>query len=303
MRFATKAPNVKPVGYSNPLQGLQRRMAANFAEREFSDPALARTRAATGLGSLRRTMPHLRRSVRMASGGLDPVGEAYASRNPNLYNPNDFQRRIMNIQKSLAKTRNPDLLAMPFSNVGLAGGGPSPDDLMVPEENLSPGDQDMRQIVIEALAALEGQHPDPQEAITQFVETFGRAALRDLQLMAERMHAQGGDEEEDDEEEEEGEEEPEPDIDELEAAGGGLLRGPGTGQSDEIEATTPSGRPVLLSDGEYVIDAPTVAALGDGSTSAGARRLDDLRRQIRRDAYGHDRQAKPMRKGGIRIGK
>ena len=58
------------------------------------------------------------------------------------------------------------------------------------------------------------------------------------------------------------------------------------------------GKPVLLSDGEYVIDAPTVAALGDGSTEAGARRLDALRKQIRQDAYGHGQQAKPMAKGG-----
>ena len=54
---------------------------------------------------------------------------------------------------------------------------------------------------------------------------------------------------------------------------------------------------MLLSDGEYVIDAPTVAALGDGSTKAGARRLDDMRKQIRKSAYGHDKQAKPMKKG------
>jgi hypothetical protein len=84
----------------------------------------------------------------------------------------------------------------------------------------------------------------------------------------------------------------------MQQAGGGLLHGRGTGQSDEIEATTPSGHPVLLSDGEYVIDAPTVAALGDGSTKAGARRLDDLRKQIRSKSYGHNKQAKPMSKGG-----
>ena len=90
-------------------------------------------------------------------------------------------------------------------------------------------------------------------------------------------------------------------FDELAQAGGGLLHGRGTGQSDEIEGTTPSGRPVLLSDGEYVIDAPTVAALGDGSTKAGARRLDDMRKQIRKSAYGHDKQAKPMRKGGTMV--
>jgi hypothetical protein len=101
------------------------------------------------------------------------------------------------------------------------------------------------------------------------------------------------------------EEEPEPDEEEDDlapAAGGmqvgGLLRGPGTGQSDEIEASTPSGRRVLLSDGEYVIDAPTVAALGDGSTKAGARRLDAFRKAIRRQSYGHEKQAKPLSKGG-----
>jgi hypothetical protein len=83
-----------------------------------------------------------------------------------------------------------------------------------------------------------------------------------------------------------------------EQAGGGLLSGPGSGQSDEIEGVTPSGRPVLLSDGEYVIDAPTVAALGDGSTHAGARRLDDFRKKVRSQSYGHDKQAKPMKNGG-----
>jgi hypothetical protein len=82
---------------------------------------------------------------------------------------------------------------------------------------------------------------------------------------------------------------------------GGLLRGPGSGQDDQIEASTPTGRKVLLSDGEYVIDAPTVAALGDGSTDAGARRLDKFREQIRHQAYGNTQQAKPMRKGGRAI--
>jgi hypothetical protein len=50
--------------------------------------------------------------------------------------------------------------------------------------------------------------------------------------------------------------------------------GPGTGRSDEI--------PALLSDGEYVIDAETVAMLGDGSSKAGAKRLDDFRVNVRK---------------------
>jgi hypothetical protein len=52
------------------------------------------------------------------------------------------------------------------------------------------------------------------------------------------------------------------------------VQGPGTGRSDEI--------PAMLSDGEYVIDAETVALLGDGSPKAGAKRLDDFRVQIRK---------------------
>lgn len=52
------------------------------------------------------------------------------------------------------------------------------------------------------------------------------------------------------------------------------VKGPGTGQSDDI--------PAYLSDGEYVIDADTVAALGDGSNEAGAKRLDEMRKKIRK---------------------
>lgn len=53
----------------------------------------------------------------------------------------------------------------------------------------------------------------------------------------------------------------------------GPVAGPGTGRSDDIDAR--------LSDGEYVIDAETVALLGDGSTAAGAEALDRMREQIR----------------------
>lgn len=52
------------------------------------------------------------------------------------------------------------------------------------------------------------------------------------------------------------------------------VKGPGTGRSDEIDAK--------LSDGEYVMDAETVAMLGDGSSDAGAKRLDELRSNLRK---------------------
>lgn len=56
------------------------------------------------------------------------------------------------------------------------------------------------------------------------------------------------------------------------ASGGLALLGDG-GRSDMIDAR--------LSEGEYVMDAETVALLGDGSTAAGAKKLDALRKNIR----------------------
>lgn len=57
-------------------------------------------------------------------------------------------------------------------------------------------------------------------------------------------------------------------------AGGGGVNGPGSGREDKIDA--------LLSDGEYVMDAESVALLGDGSGDEGSRRLDQLRANLRR---------------------
>jgi hypothetical protein len=52
-----------------------------------------------------------------------------------------------------------------------------------------------------------------------------------------------------------------------------LAQGSGSGRADTIDAK--------LSDGEFVVDAETVALLGDGSTKEGARRLNMMREQLR----------------------
>ena len=65
----------------------------------------------------------------------------------------------------------------------------------------------------------------------------------------------------------------------VKARGGALsavarfAQGAGSGRADTIDAK--------LSDGEYVIDAETVAMLGDGSSKEGARRLEQMRQGIR----------------------
>lgn len=54
----------------------------------------------------------------------------------------------------------------------------------------------------------------------------------------------------------------------------GYVGGGTTGQGDKI--------PAMLSDGEFVVDADTVAALGDGNNAAGASALEQMRQNIRK---------------------
>jgi hypothetical protein len=60
----------------------------------------------------------------------------------------------------------------------------------------------------------------------------------------------------------------------ITGATGHHVKGAGDGQSDSI--------PAMLADGEYVFDADTVAALGNGSNDAGARILDKMRQNLRK---------------------
>ena len=53
---------------------------------------------------------------------------------------------------------------------------------------------------------------------------------------------------------------------------GYYAQGGGTGQSDDI--------PAMLHDGDFVMDADTVASLGDGSSKAGAEVLEKMRKQV-----------------------
>lgn len=54
----------------------------------------------------------------------------------------------------------------------------------------------------------------------------------------------------------------------------GLVLGETGGQEDAVNAR--------IADGEYIFDADTVAALGDGNTIAGAKKLDVMREEIRK---------------------
>jgi len=74
-------------------------------------------------------------------------------------------------------------------------------------------------------------------------------------------------------------------------AQGGTIKGAGSGQSDEI--------PAMLSSNEHVVDAATVAALGDGSSDEGHRRLEKMKALIRKQAGYKNTKSIPQKQRGI----
>lgn len=70
------------------------------------------------------------------------------------------------------------------------------------------------------------------------------------------------------------------------AADSGMINGDGDGQSDSI--------PAKLSDGEFVMSAPAVSALGNGSNNAGAKKLSGMQKNILRKHYKSGKPHKAM---------
>ena len=123
---------------------------------------------------------------------------------------------------------------------GLAEGGP-----------VAP--QQPNPIVSNAVAAIKGEHPEPQKAVAAFVQAYGQEAfarLREQVVAAESADQRGM------------------------AGIGGMINGPGTGTSDSIPGQiVQDGKPVediKVSDGEYILPKATVDAVGPEA-------LDELR--------------------------
>jgi hypothetical protein len=64
--------------------------------------------------------------------------------------------------------------------------------------------------------------------------------------------------------------------------GGRLLRGPGDGVSDSIPASIGDRQPARLADGEFVVPARIVSEIGNGSTEAGARKLNSMMDRVQK---------------------
>ena len=73
----------------------------------------------------------------------------------------------------------------------------------------------------------------------------------------------------------------------------GMVQGRGDGMSDGVPFEVvgdPDIGTAMLSPDEYVMDAHTVAALGNGSSDAGAAKLDEFRKALREKVYGKKSQ-------------
>jgi hypothetical protein len=65
---------------------------------------------------------------------------------------------------------------------------------------------------------------------------------------------------------------------------GGMIRGPGSGVDDLVQGSIDNRQKVLLSDGEFVVPARVVSALGDGSSEAGAKVLHGMLDRVKSEA-------------------
>ena len=118
----------------------------------------------------------------------------------------------------------------------------------------------------EVLAAVLGQHPNPDEVFKQYIDAYGEEGLMELLAMIEQMMP----------------------------AEGRMVEGAGDGLNDAIPAMIEGQQPAALSKDEYVIPADVVSHAGNGSSQAGGQKFDQLVSQVRKNKTGNDIQPEPM---------
>jgi len=104
--------------------------------------------------------------------------------------------------------------------------------------------------------AILGDAENADEVIETFISVFGNEAfqqLRDQVLQAQVPDAQTE----------------------------GMIEGEGGGMDDEVMGMIGNQQRVAVSPGEYIVPADVVASLGDGSSDAGADKLDTMLDDVR----------------------
>ena len=136
----------------------------------------------------------------------------------------------------------------------------------IPSVEQIPPQQELQEQVV---AAVLGQHPDPDSVIQAFIQQFGVDAflqLRDQILKQQVPNAQTE----------------------------GMIQGEGGGMDDLVMGQIGNQSAVAVSPGEYIVPADVVSMLGDGSSNNGSDKLDDMLSKVRMTKTGTKNQAKPL---------
>lgn len=145
------------------------------------------------------------------------------------------------------------------------------------EGGLAQGESMATQLTEQAISAIRGDHPEPQIAVSRYVEEFGEEAftnLRGLVIQEDQMM-------------------------DMAETDNGLLRGSDGGRDDLRRGTIDGDQDVRIASGEYIFSADDVALAGDGNTEAGARRLDLVRRNLRKKATGTEKRPDYVGEEGV----
>ena len=221
----------------------------------------------------RREAQPVERNVTFPIAGYDPgVDPEY---NYGFVNPGANQIQVQYLKDGgLARYKNPSMMGMSveLSEGGLASLAEGGD---VEEAPQMPNEKD---VIVNAVNAVKGNIPEDQAAIVlaQFVQTYGEDALEELVEDVQKGE-----------------------YDNVGGKADGMVDGGGDGMSDSVPATIDGQEDLLVSKDEYVIDAPTVAMIGNGSSDAGAAKLDNMREEVRKAATGSRIQPKKIDAEGI----
>ena len=71
----------------------------------------------------------------------------------------------------------------------------------------------------------------------------------------------------------------------------GMISGQGSGMDDMVQGMIGSDQPVAVSPGEFIVPADVVSGLGEGSSDAGAKKLDEMMDRVRMERNGTTQQA------------
>lgn len=124
------------------------------------------------------------------------------------------------------------------------------------------GGMNDKELISSAINVIQGEVIDKtqqQVILAQFVSQFGQEALKDL---IERVES--------------GE------IPNVPVEGDGMVKGAGDGMADMVPSSMGGDQDVLLSDGEFVVPADVVSGIGNGSSDAGADKLENMMDRVRK---------------------